>query len=553
MNRDLRSSLRVASSGAALIASLLGAPRASSADATPSLALELAPAGDRGFAVERAGVRGHLLVSARVAIDYASRPLVLVNAAQNRDVVVSHQSWLHALVSFALFHRFTLNLELPFVVSQGGDLAPISEVSAPRPGSGGEIGDVRIGARVKLYGSPDDAEVRTDIAFASSAWIPTATEGYAGDGSARVRVALVADGSTKRLYWAFNGGLRTRPAEELPATPPVRVGTALALGLAAGFFADGRRDLAFGTELVADLALSRGTSFLDPRSSVVHLLATGHYRIAGGPFDVGAALGPGFGQGPGSAAYRVLAFVGYAPERAAPPSDRDGDGIPDKSDACVAIPGVASRDRLLHGCPKAARDRDGDGIPDANDACPTAAGEATGVRATHGCPRPADTDGDGVPDATDACPREAGLRPPAGNGCPPPTAALIDQEIVISSQVQFETGTAVLRPESDAVLREVARVLRDHPEIEQIEVQGHTDDIGPPDLNRRLGQERAASVVAWLTGHGIARARLVAKGYGSDEPLTSNTTEEGRARNRRVQFRVLRTKPSAPPAQGGAP
>jgi outer membrane protein OmpA-like peptidoglycan-associated protein len=81
-------------------------------------------------------------------------------------------------------------------------------------------------------------------------------------------------------------------------------------------------------------------------------------------------------------------------------------------------------------------------------------------------------------------------------------------------------------------------VLREHPEIELVEVQGHTDETGPPDLNRRLGQQRAESVVAWLAGRGIARERLSPKGYGSDRPLADNTTEEGRTKNRRVEFRV---------------
>lgn len=89
--------------------------------------------------------------------------------------------------------------------------------------------------------------------------------------------------------------------------------------------------------------------------------------------------------------------------------------------------------------------------------------------------------------------------------------------------------------------------LGEHSEVELVEVQGHTDEIGTPELNRRLGQERAGSVVAWLFGHGVRRERLVAKGYGSDRPIADNTREEGRKKNRRVEFRVLRTKPSAPP------
>jgi outer membrane protein OmpA-like peptidoglycan-associated protein len=118
----------------------------------------------------------------------------------------------------------------------------------------------------------------------------------------------------------------------------------------------------------------------------------------------------------------------------------------------------------------------------------------------------------------------------------------VEQEIVLSQQVQFEVGTAVLRPESDFVLSEVARVLGEHPEIELVEVQGHTDESGTPDLNRRLGQERADRVVAWLAAHGVGRERLSPKGYGSDRPIADNATDEGRQKNRRVEFRVLRMR-----------
>lgn len=541
--------------GVALGAALLCATRLGSADPTPSLALEPAPAGDRAFAVERAGVRGHLLPSARLAMDYASEPLVLTNAAQEIDRAVSYQAWLHALASYSVAHRFQFNVDVPLVIAQAGGPEPLFGGAAPRPDAGAELGDLRLGARVRLFASPEDADVRTEIALTTSIWLPTAGDGYAGDGSARVRAGLLAEGASRRLYWAWSGAVRTRPSEELPGVLPTRVGTALALGFAGGFFADARRDLALGTELVADLTLGSGARLFDPRATTAHLLLTTHYRVDGGPFEVGAALAPGIGQGAGSADYRMIILVGFAQEKAAPPPDEDADGVPDKADACPSLAGVAADDPLLNGCPEPQADRDGDAIPDDNDACPTVPGEPTGARRTHGCPASVDADRDGVPDPVDACPREPGVRPPQGNGCPkppepPPSTRLVEQEIVLSQQVQFETGTAVLRPESDAVLAEVARVLGEHPEVELVEVQGHTDESGTPELNRRLGQDRAASVVAWLVGHGVGRARVVPKGYGSDRPIADNTTEEGRGKNRRVEFRVIRTRASEPKGTG---
>ncbi|HZF56182.1 MAG TPA: OmpA family protein [Polyangiaceae bacterium] len=546
--------------GAALGAAVLSAGSESLADETPSLALEPAPAGDRAFAVERAGVHGHLLFSARLGMDFASEPLVLRNAGQVIDTVVSYQMWLHALAAFSLWHRVAVSAHLPLVAAQSGRPEPPSGGTAPRPGDGPDLGDARLGARVKLLGSPEDAEVKTELAASASVWLPTASDGYAGDGVARLRAALLLEGTSRRLFWAWNGGLRTRPSEALPGALPSRVGTALAFGFAGGFFADARRDLALGAELVADLTVGGGARLFDPRATVAHLLLTGHYRVDGGPFEVGAALAPGLGQGAGSADYRVLFSLGYAPETPAPPPDEDEDDVPDKFDACPTLRGVPAADPLLHGCPESEPDRDGDAIPDQHDACPKAAGEPTGDRKTHGCPRRVDTDRDGVPDRVDACPREPGEPPPAGDGCPkppppepppPPSTRLVEQEIVLSQQVQFEVGTAVLRPESDVVLAEVARVLGEHPEVELVEVQGHTDESGTPDLNRRLGQERANRVVAWLVGRGVGRDRLSPKGYGSDRPIADNTTDEGRQKNRRVEFRVL--KPSAKPEEPDKP
>jgi outer membrane protein OmpA-like peptidoglycan-associated protein len=110
---------------------------------------------------------------------------------------------------------------------------------------------------------------------------------------------------------------------------------------------------------------------------------------------------------------------------------------------------------------------------------------------------------------------------------------------VISEQVQFETGTAVLRAESDAILGAVAKALAEHEEIAAVEIAGHTDDTGTPELNLRLSEERARAVTSWLVAHGVAAARLRPRGYGQTRPLSDNTSEASRAKNRRVEFRIL--------------
>ena len=101
--------------------------------------------------------------------------------------------------------------------------------------------------------------------------------------------------------------------------------------------------------------------------------------------------------------------------------------------------------------------------------------------------------------------------------------------------ISFDTGSATLKPDSFKVLDEVLSVLSKN-STWKIGIEGHTDNVGQKASNQSLSQQRAASVVAWLTAKGIAATRLTAKGFGDTKPVASNDTEEGRARNRRVEL-----------------
>jgi outer membrane protein OmpA-like peptidoglycan-associated protein len=113
---------------------------------------------------------------------------------------------------------------------------------------------------------------------------------------------------------------------------------------------------------------------------------------------------------------------------------------------------------------------------------------------------------------------------------------LSNKEIVISQQVRFETNSAEIVASSDPLLREIADVMLRNPHVEQVEIQGHTDNTGSHERNMTLSQERADAVRAWLVNAGVAEGRLEAKGYGPDHPLGPNKTAADRARNRRVQL-----------------
>jgi OOP family OmpA-OmpF porin len=112
-------------------------------------------------------------------------------------------------------------------------------------------------------------------------------------------------------------------------------------------------------------------------------------------------------------------------------------------------------------------------------------------------------------------------------------------KIVILEKVQFETGSAEIKPESYGLLDEVAKVLTDNPDITKVQIEGHTDNRGGAALNRRLSKNRAKSVRKYLVDKGIDGGRLTAKGFGPDQPIADNDSDEGRAQNRRVEFKIL--------------
>ena len=101
--------------------------------------------------------------------------------------------------------------------------------------------------------------------------------------------------------------------------------------------------------------------------------------------------------------------------------------------------------------------------------------------------------------------------------------------------ITFETGKADLKPESVIEINRIAKLMQEHPEL-NFEVQGHCDNTGSDNVNDPLSQERAEVIVAALVKQGIARDRLTAVGKGSHSPIADNSTAEGRAKNRRVEF-----------------
>jgi len=203
------------------------------------------------------------------------------------------------------------------------------------------------------------------------------------------------------------------------------------------------------------------------------------------------------------------------------PMDTDLDGVADPSDRCPGTPAGARVDPA-NGCPT---DADNDGVVDSQDRCPGTVGGV--VVGPTGCPP--DADGDGVGDAQDTCPGTAAGATVDASGCPAAGPVVLEG-------VAFLTGSSKLTLNSQGPLDRVVTALRERPQL-RVVIEGHTDNVGNRDANLRLSKARADAVRAYFIAKGITADRMTAVGIGPDQPVAPNDTEEGRARNRRVQLR----------------
>jgi len=105
----------------------------------------------------------------------------------------------------------------------------------------------------------------------------------------------------------------------------------------------------------------------------------------------------------------------------------------------------------------------------------------------------------------------------------------------IALYINFDTGKSIIRDESKPIIEQIVQMLKSNPDL-KLSVEGHTDNVGNPASNKILSEERAKSVVSAIVSQGISPDRLTASGYGQDKPIADNSTEEGRAKNRRVEL-----------------
>ena len=369
---------------------------------------------------------------------------------------------------------------------------------------------------------------------------------------------------------ALNGGFRWRPEEETIQDSDLIIGNEITYG--AGFSAElGSKDVL----LLGEAFGAAPAQTLEGEPATAPLEALLGLRFWAG----GLAITPGGGVGIipdyGSPDFRVLLGLAWhdRTEPAPPPKDTDGDGLMDPDDQCPLEPEDKDGFEDADGCPDPDNDKDTildvndkcpmdpedmdgfedadgcpdpdndkDGILDVNDKCPMDPEDKDGFEDEDGCPDP-DNDKDGILDVDDQCP----LQPEVFNGVKdtdgcPDTGGRIKvtcKEISFDGKVFFDTNKAIIKKKSFSLLDELVDLLKGASFITKVRVEGHTDDRGSDEYNLDLSDRRARSVMEYITGKGISGERLVSKGFGESQPLESNKSKTGRAKNRRVAFVIL--------------
>ena len=518
-----------------------------------------AAAGPGGLlAVESSRTADHLKPWGALYAEMFSNPLVLRFDDGSEQSVVDQRTAATLMMGIGAGERFEFSVAMPMVLMDQG-----SYIDEPIEGAG--PGDLRLRTKAQILSnrrSPLGVGAMVDVTA------PTAGASmFRGSPSPTVTPALVVDTKAQTpagtLTAALNAGAQLRSTQtvhNLEVGPQFVYGTGVQLEPVEGRWTVG-----------ADLYGAVGLVQMRRETSPLELVGGTRFRAVDGLW-LTAAGGFGIIGGVGSSQWRGILGVSYAPfrieeppeptpqqpvqhhvARECPPEPAGFEG-PYDDDGCPVTPETFTGCDGLDddwqgavdewGCPLL--DSDGDGFLVWEDACPFEPREFIDEEEPDGCPN-RDVDGDGIPNVEDHCPHQPGLR--AFDGCPPPrdkeqVERVEDEEIEIAERVHFETDKAVIKEESFPLLEEVAMVIREHSDILVVEIAGHTDQRGDPHYNMMLSEERAKAVREFLIERGnVSPARLVARGYGEEEPVVDEETDEAFAENRRVEFRILETGP----------
>ncbi|MFT7578479.1 MAG: outer membrane protein OmpA-like peptidoglycan-associated protein [Myxococcota bacterium] len=523
---------------------------------------QVKPGNDRIFSVEGTEVAPAWSPYGGLWFHYVDDPLRLVTSVPGQaDIeqrLIENVMQLQLGLGIGLFDIAEFEVVVPITLSAtGGAGSVFSE-------AGAGLGDLLARVRLQILGRNDDGD-GFGLNFGVGVGIPVgAPEDGGGDGGVTIKPVLAATVGAGRVLIALNAGVNIRTESE--DFQNLEFGQELLYGL--GAQVDIVDAVAIGAEVFGRTQFNN--LFGDSSESPLELAGGFKFRAADAlQFDAGA----GFGLigGYGAPDWRIFVGAQYA-ERAPSDPDTDGDGLVDSIDKCPLQPEDYDNFEDKDGCPDPDNDQDGvldvndkcpldpedidgfedndgcpdtdndqDGLPDTGDTCPDDPEDKDGFEDDNGCPDP-DNDKDGILDADDGCINEPeninGYQD--SDGCPdePPLARIEGCKIVISEKVYFRTGKATIKKVSYPLLNEVARIVKEHPGIEKVFIEGHTDSRGSARYNRRLSDRRAKAVRKYLGRQGISTRKLTAKGYGEEKPIASNDTPENLELNRRVEFNV---------------
>jgi OOP family OmpA-OmpF porin len=491
----------------------------------------------------------HLSATGGFFVNVSLDPLVLISkdgtSSKKLLSVVGSRLQLDAMATVGLFGWADLSVDMPLVLAQGGD--NLEAIGTEGSIQGYVLGDLRLTGKVAIPGlrrQPEDSGLGAALTLGLS--LPTgAQEAFASDGELTYTPGLLVDYRfSNGVLVSAAGGLWSRPDHvfngvQMGDMAPFGLATEVPILRGQGITAVGMVHGAIGLDKLPD----------QPRQVPAELLlGLRWYSSTGLTFTVGG--GGGCGCSLQAPSFRFFSSIVWVPAKTAewealekfkqpPVADSDGDTIPDNEDECEDEVGLAR----LGGCP--VRDTDEDGVEDHLDACP----DQVGQDELSGCPLP-DSDEDGVEDKFDPCPQIA-AGPRGKDGCP--MARIQGNKILILENVNFATDQDIILSESYPVLEEVTEVLKAHPEIQRLLIEGHTDTRAGEVYNLELSKRRAASVRIYLEESGVDAERLCSQGFGQSRPVAENDTEEGMARNRRVEFTILPPLAEGEPRCPGAP
>lgn len=541
-------------------------------------------------------------------LNVANDPLVLRDGEDERATsLVSSQSTLHLMGSFAIFDWLELGLDIPLFLHQGGTATPPPGVAPVESRRG--IGDVRLTSKARLFDTDaDEDEIEFAVAGILDTHVPTGNSDHLQGGDFRIGPTVAAelifpDGHRVGTHL----GYQFRPSttvHDLEVNDTVGWGVAGEVAVHDEVWVLGE----VTGRITPAAGLDRAHSPTEIRSGVKSDL---------GPTYVVGGLGVGLVRGYGTPDWRAFLGIGLPIEpaeepepivRREPPPEPEPEPAPEPEpepelevnleitsieedatldDFLVTVAGTSTpnaqiRVQLRLGSTKTSLETvtDDDGQWSMETLLDEDGEYAAEVVATH--PEDAEVTrreamsfsvaGDhcahdelydchefalciNEPGDTYDCECQEGY---VGDGAhcepepepepkPEPAAELDEetQQIEITDAIHFATASDEIDPRSFRILDDVAQILEENPQVERVRIEGHTDNQGARDYNINLSQERADSVRAYLVEEGIEADRLITRGFGPDEPVADNDTEEGRALNRRVEFHILGAEPES--------